>query len=406
MKLLQAFNTPKRKKWPYWVAALGVLALVFAATVEVDISGRYEGIYVLRARYGKLLQIRDDIFLGQEKRLLWKVEFEGIHRLLFPKREVVANGTPFLDFEWDKKHGDGFVFNVFPDGRRLLTCFSRFEDSDGKTAEGLFVGGGLPYSAHAAVDVTMNETGMAFFDGREWRHLWCNVNEAISSGMNPAIVMSPSKWTYLGSRVLRENAAELVLNSSHALTVDGVPLRIDRFALFRAGEPYFVLAIKVTNAGQFPVSYYYNYGDEPWVGDFGTSVGNVGWVRDRIFYYEGQVDPSRYTFAGMYDGGNRMILGGELGTFSHTANFIEWLGANRPDLVYFSNRIGVFAQESEKVPLYSKNNRVLFLQWGPKLLQPNQTDLYMLAIGMAGHDQKSGLPVKPEVRLDPGALEP
>ena len=150
--------------------------------------------------------------------------------------------------------------------------------------------------------------------------------------------------------------------------------------------------MRVENAGRRALSYHYVYGDEPWVGEFGSSAGNVGWVKERLYYYEGVVDPRTHTFAGMYDAGNTLIPGAGQ-TFSGVANFIEWLGSNRPDLVYFSNKIGVFAQEKERVPLYSKDNRVIFLQWGPRLLRPGESELHLLAIGMA--DTAPGEPLPP-----------
>jgi len=60
----------------------------------------------------------------------------------------------------------------------------------------------------------------------------------------------------------------------------------------------------------------------------------------------------------------------------------------RPDLGYFSNKEGKFAEVSEKVPLYSRNNRVMFLQWGPRLILPGQSDLILLTIGIADKDPK------------------
>ncbi|WP_243689505.1 hypothetical protein [Geotalea toluenoxydans] len=98
----------------------------------------------------------------------------------------------------------------------------------------------------------------------------------------------------------------------------------------------------------------------------------------------------------MYDIGNPVILG-EQNRFSGLANFIEWIGDNKPNLVYFSNKEGQFAEEKERVPLYSKDNRVIFLQWGPRPIMPQGRDYIILAIGMAGTDPKNGMPFKPDV---------
>ena len=38
--------------------------------------------------------------------------------------------------------------------------------------------------------------------------------------------------------------------------------------------------------------------------------------------------------------------------------------------------------------------------WGQQVLQPEDSKIYTLAIGMAGHDPKTGFPVKPYIDLD------
>jgi hypothetical protein len=82
------------------------------------------------------------------------------------------------------------------------------------------------------------------------------------------------------------------------------------------------------------------------------------------------------------------------------ANFIEWLG--EPSRVYFSNKEGEFSEESKKVPLSSPNNRVLFLDWGPRFIEPKQDQVILMAIGMAEFNPQSALPVKPVVHLSDG----
>jgi hypothetical protein len=59
--------------------------------------------------------------------------------------------------------------------------------------------------------------------------------------------------------------------------------------------------------GQRPAGYFYVYGDEPWVVDYVTSIGNVGWTKDRLLFYEAMIDPKNNSFVGMYDYGNQVI---------------------------------------------------------------------------------------------------
>lgn len=395
---LNIASLSKRKRLFAITMILIVLPLLFLFyATHFDFSSDFEGIYILNCDRGLLFDIKNDLMLGEENRLLAKIEFNPIYNFFSGKKKHPAN-TPHLNYRWNNRNGSGYIFNYSADGKQLLTCFSRFRDSRGKIPKGLFVGGGLPYSNHDNIELTMSATGMAHFDGKAWRHLWCNVNETIAS--TPEDKHDPSSWKFLGSKVLFANDAKLVIRSSHEVPFRNTVLRVDRYAIFRAGETYFTLLIKIANIGTYPTDYYYVYGDEPWVGEFGSSAGNVGWVKDRLYYYEGSVDPRQYSYAGMYDIGNPLILG-EKKTFTGIANFIEWMGDITPELVYFSNKEGQFAEEKERVPLYSKDNRVVFLQWGPRRLLPGRFEYLVLAIGMAGNDQKTGLPVKPNVVLDP-----
>ncbi len=381
---------------------LFLLAMVIlVACTRFSFTGDLEGIFLLKGENGKLLEVTDDIFLGDEARVLKRFELHWLSELVRPEKH--KSGEADLHCDWSQRTGHGYIMSHFPDGSKLLTCFGRFKDSDGLVPKGLFVGGGLPVSRNENIEVTMNQTGMAFYDGKNWQHLWCSVNEALASAAT-AVQVPPGKWEFLGSRVLEENAKKVVIRSSHLVKLDNNLLRVVRHVIFRAGESYFTMVISIRNEGKVPAPYYYVYGDEPWVGEFGTSVGNVGWTADHIYYYEGRIDTQRYSYAGMYDYGNKKILGGKE-KFSGMANFIEWFDDNRPELGYFSNRIGAYAEESEQVPLYSKDNRVIFLQWGPRLLNPGQMHYITLAIGMAKNDLQRNIPVKPQVRIDPADLK-
>jgi hypothetical protein len=310
-----------------------------------------------------------------------------------------------LKYTWHNKSGSGYLMNYFPDGTKLLICFSEFLDSLGKSPDGLFVGGGMPYSKYEGRRMLPSETGMAFFNNKKWSHLWCNANESISPAFSPEKLSYPSQWKFLGSRVLFDHQGELLLKSSHEIGLDGALLRMDRFAFYRAGDRFFTLVIRLTNTGKTPSGYNYIYGDEPWVGKFGSSQGNIGWAKDRLYYYESGVDTNKYSYAGMFDGGNTALPDQAYLLYTDAANFIEWLGDVRPDVVYFSNKIGVFAEESRKILPDSPDNRVIMLEWGPRILQPNASESIILAIGMAEKDPRTGIPVKPALQLDKEYLD-
>lgn len=381
----------------YLVIALIVpLLLLLFSTVRFKITGHFNGLFLLKGLNNWKYELKDDLYVGNSDRIVCGIGFNTPNSLANSILHPIKPGKPHLSYTWDAKEGSGSFNNFLADGTQLVTYFGRFEDSRKENVHGLFVGGGAPETILGNNDKFMNKSGMTFFDGRRWNHCWCNANEGIfsQSDLKP---QSPSQWKFIGSEVIQESTDSVVVSSNHEVEVDGIPLRIDRMVSFNAGDTYFVLTIKITNIGNGTARYNYVYGDEPWVGNYGSSAGNVGWVNNRIINYEMQIDSSKYTYAGFYDYGNSAINEGR--NFTKTATFIEWLGSNKPE-VYFSNDGGILkdATGAKKIPL-SSNGRFIGLEWRNQQLSPRQATSYTLAIGMAGHDPRTGFPVKPVINL-------
>jgi hypothetical protein len=392
--LSKSFILSKR----FWVYALVCLfaLLLIKSTVRINYTGQCEGIFLLKGHGNgdALYVLKDDLYLNEGYRLVYALNLQDPKFFLYKLFNRHKPGTPYLYYEWDKKNGCGVVRNFLPGGKQVLTCFGRFRDDDKKGVHGLFVGGGLPGDIIGNDIEKMNQTGMAYYDGKSWYHVWCTVNEEIEAA--PSMLQYlPSSWKYLGSEVLHANDEDLIIRSSHEVVINGVPLRMDRYVSFKAGSTYFMLYIRITNIGDRDTGFYYSYGDEPWVGHFGSSRGNVGWVNDSLIKYTGWLDGSKYSYTGFFDYGNDVI--GEGHKYTGVADFIEWLGERKP-AVYFSNGTDDYPSTDEKVPL-SSNARFLCLQWGPEALQPGQSLEHILAIGMAGNDPSTGFPVKPEISL-------
>ncbi len=356
------------------VGAIAAAALLAAAT-DVQISGHWQGVFLLRGKASWPLVLQDDLFLGDGSRLVAGVSFSRFRRLL--ARDASASGRAWLELEWDDADGSGVVRNHLADKTELVTVFSRYDDSEDKNPQGLFVGGALP---DIAAGMVQDESGMSFHDARGWHHVWCNVNEMLVD-MVAMKKWYPGSWTFLGSRVVIRDPERVVIESSHAIPVLGGTLRVDRFAYFVAGKPWFKLGIRVVNAGDRPVRYAYAYGDEPWVGHFGSSEGNVGWVRDAIVRVEGPVDPGANRWAGILD------------ETSGIADFIAWESDLRPSRVYFANEPG---SRFERLGQPLDSNEVFVgLEWLDQVLQPGKQRSYLLSLGLARLGA-GGIPVLPE----------
>jgi len=385
----------KRKICVVVAALLLVLCTVIASKVTFEYRNDHEGIFLLKGQNGDWLEISDDLFPEEASRLLWGRSL-GFFKSVATGGACASAIKPCLTYEWNTKMGRGFIKTVYPDGRRLVFNLGRFLDSNGQAVSGLFLGGGLPPYDPDFLQFNKNQTGMAYYDGSRYYHIWCNVNEGIVDAAN--ISISPSQWQLTSSNVIESSADDLTLVSRHRVMINNVPVTIERFLFYQSGDTFVTLVTKFTNIGSAPTSFSYIYGDEPWIGNYGSSAGNVGWLKDRIAQTEMAIDTRRYTYAGMFDYGNP--LAGEHHEFyTQKANFLEWQPDSRPDLAYFANQFDHFAPAEKKVALNSTDNRIIALMWGPRTLDPGMSFSFNISVGMADNDPKTGLPVKPDTHL-------
>lgn len=376
------------------IVFLAISALL-ASNIKFDYHQDLEGIFIFKGQNGYWLEVGDDLFPEDSHRLLWSWSL-GYLKSVDSNDKCVGSNNPCTNFEWNAKSGRGFIKTKYPDGRKLIFNLGRFLDSEGRTVSGLFMGGNLPPGDPDFNLFNKNETGMSYFDGSRYYHIWCNVNEGIFDSSNKTI--NPSQWQFVSSGVLEKSPMDLTIVSRHRVLVDNVPVTVERFLFYQTGDPFVTIVTNFKNVGSAPTSFGYMYGDEPWIGDYGSSAGNVGWLEDRIVLTEMDIDTRRYTYAGMFDYGNPLAKEAH-DDYTQKANFIEWRPESRPDTVYFANQFEKNAPAEKKVPLVSQTNRVIALQWEPKVLYPGQTFSFTLAVGMADNDPKTGLPVKPDTHL-------
>jgi hypothetical protein len=375
------------------IVLIAVSALV-ASKVTIKYRKDHEGIFLLKGERGGV-ELTDDLFPEQVHRLIWSMHLPGAKRVSTAGM-CSASDHPCTSFEWNEKSGRGFIKTIYPDGKKLVINLGRFLDSFGRATSGLFLGGGLPPSDPDYNIFNKNETGMAYFDGQRYFHIWCNVNEGIVDVANNPIY--PATWRFISSEVAENSANDLTLVSRHEVLVNNVPVRIERYLFYQTGDRHVTLVTSFTNVGTSPTLFSYVYGDEPWVGNFGSSAGNVGWLKDQLLLTEKMIDTKKYNYLGMFDYGNP--LAGETHSYTGKANFIEWRQDSRPEIAYVANNFGDIPDSTGKAaaPLASPKNRVIALQWGPDILPPGATFAFTISVGMADNDPKTGLPVKPDTR--------
>jgi hypothetical protein len=379
-------------------AAVSVCIALLSTKIDYNFDPAVEGFFILEGEKGYWLEFSDDLVPEDARRLVWAMPRYPFRKSVGASR-CINSTQPCIDFTWDKKCGRGFIRNTWPDGSKLIINLGRFRDSKGKYPSGIFIGGGLPPSDPDYQHLNSEETGMTYFDGRRWYHVWCNSNEGVISPEQPNIPSYPSDWTFKGSWVRENDGRNLTIESRHRLIFTGVPLDASRILFYTAGNSYVILLTEFTNRGTVPVPFQYMYGDEPWIGYFGSSAGDVGWMGRELILTEREINTHRQTYFGMFDYGNE--LAGEGHIFTGIANFLEWDRSSCPDKAYISNFSGGVINRDKAVPLVSRTNRFIGLQYGPFMLNPGESFSFAIAVGMAGKDPKTGFPVKPKTELNP-----
>jgi hypothetical protein len=380
------------------ITIVGCSALLFTK-IKFDFREDVDGFFILEGEKGAWLELTDDLTPEDAYRLIWGMPVNLFKSVSEGNSCKAANTTgSCLDYRWNRKEGRGFIRNKWPDGSKLVINLGRFRESNGKYPSGLFIGGGLPPSDPDYRFLNNEATGMTYFNGLRWFHVWCNVNEGIISPSSPFIPSYPADWKYKESWVLEDDGTHLTILSRHSLILNGEPLNMDRTLFYMSGQKYVIMVTEITNVGTKPSTMVYMYGDEPWVGDYGSSAGDVGWSEKGLLFTEHEVNAERESFIGMFDYGNP--LAGEAHNFTGIANFIEWKKDEYPDKAYVSNLSGGVMGGPKPAPLTSKGNRFIGLQWGPHTLNPGESLHFSIAVGMAENDPKSGMPVKPETVLN------
>lgn len=257
---------------------IAIVLLIFAIIINgghFSFHGRPDGIYLLKGADGRLFELKDRLRLTEYERLIARIEFEALYAR-WRSKEDAATAPPYLKYSWQKKTGRGYLISFFPDGTKFLACFGRSVEDNINPVKGLFLGGGLPESHYENASLKTNDTGIVLFDGKEWHHLRLKNKEFLFSAAAPSQLIKPGQWEFIDSKVLFASQFRLAIKSSHRTTVGSIPVRIDRYLIYHAGDRFFTLVNRLTNMGNSPLGYHYTCGNGSLTEDLRSSAGNEG----------------------------------------------------------------------------------------------------------------------------------
>ncbi len=206
------------------------------------------------------------------------------------------------------------------------------------------------------------------------------------------------RLSYVSGNILESGPDRLVLTSRNR----GGCYQVDKRLLWPGGAKYVAVWTLIRNLCDRPVHFDFWTGDDPWIGRYHSSEGDVGYTQNALVRVETRVPSSEFAWGGVYDLGNSEAKEKE-GGYSGIANFILLRPERpKPDRIYFANR---FAHSDAELqpgkPLDNKSMLALNLGWTDVVLKWGQEVSYAYVLGIA---QSSGEPQPPRLPDVPDAV--
>jgi hypothetical protein len=313
-----------------------------------------------------------------------------------PNHAPVASRTtePRLTLDWNARTGQGAVVHHLPGGDLLRTCFHC--GYAGYTG-GLVIG-------------SLNGSGMGFYPTRPLQgfrqiNVFCAQDESIWDHDEKAEYTygwsenfgkgdDGRRLEYQRGRILENDPRHVVLQSENS----GGCYRVTKLAYTRSDARWWILATRITNRCQHAVTFDFFTGDDPWIGLYRSSDGDVGWTPAGLVRNEQVLGPGQFTAGGLYDLGNQ-TLGQKEGSFSNQANFFA-LDPVRPlpDLALFANAFAHAPGEiNPRRPLDNKTMTALNLGWKALRLASGEGWTTAMALGLAETGAPGAVPRLPAI---------
>jgi hypothetical protein len=279
---------------------------------------------------------------------------------------------------WSPVTGKGDVVETMASGDLVRTCFHcSFPGYTGGLVIGNMNGSGMGYyptkpsRGFKSINVfcAQDESIWDLDEKAEYSYGW---SENIGTGADG------KRLEYMGGRILEHDDDRVVLASENA----GGCYRVFKVATAKAESRTWIIATRIQNRCERPVRFDLWTGDDPWIGLYASSEGDVGWTPKGFVRNETAFGIGQFTVGGLYDLGK---VGEKPGSFSNQANFFALDPAlPLPDFAAFANR---FAHGTKDVdprrPLDNKSMTALNLGWRARTLGPGESLDMALALGMA-----------------------
>ena len=319
----------------------------------------------------------------------------GQARRLAPSASTTSPQTrPRLSLEWDPNTGKGAVVHTRPTGDLFRTCFHcGYPKYSGGLVIGNYSGSGFgfypkkPIRGHRRINVfcAQDESIWDLDEQKEYTYGW---SENYGRGDDGEVLR------YIKGRILLSEPDRIALES---INHNGC-YRVAKVAYTRADAAWWILATRITNACDHPIRFDFFTGDDPWLGRYHTSDGDVGWTPAGTIRRERMLGLGRFTVGGIWDLGNTR-LGQQEGSFTNQANFIRLDPATPlPDKTFVAN---AFAHRETDIdperPLDNRSLTALNMGWTDRRLAPRESLLVAFALGLADTSSEVALPSAPKI---------
>ena len=306
-----------------------------------------------------------------------------------------ARVAPKVAITWDPATGRGDVVHHYGSGDMLRTCFHcKYAGYTGGLVIGNFNGSGMefrpriPIRGFASINVfcAQDESIWDRDENAEYTYGW---SENFGRGDDG------KRLLYQRGRIIERGPERVLLESENGAGCYGVT----KLAFTRAEARWWIIATRITNRCAHSVHFDFFTGDDPWLGLYQTSDGDVGWTTAGIVERESDVTP--FFAGGLYDLGSK-ALGQTDEKFSNQADFFALDPAQPlPDRAFVANR---FAHTEKEItpgrPLDNKTMIALNLGWTNRTLQPGEGMTVAVGLGMAETGTPGSVPGLPEISVD------